>query len=86
MFLNCVLLKQVKFINPKTEEVINMDSMFNKYSELKYLDFSNFNTIKVTNMECMFNRCYKLKEIKGLNKFNTSKVTNISLILYIVVI
>ena len=26
----------------------------------------------------MFNQCHKLKEIKGINKFNTSKVTNMS--------
>ena len=24
----------------------------------------------------MFNHCEKLKEIKGINKFNTNKVTN----------
>ena len=55
MFFNCVSLKQVKFINPKTEEVTNMDSMFNTCSELEYLDLSNFNTSNVTNMEFMFN-------------------------------
>ena len=27
-------------------------------------------------MECMFNECHKLKEIKGINKFNTNNVTN----------
>ena len=27
-------------------------------------------------MKLMFNHCYKLKEIKGINKFNTSKVNN----------
>ena len=27
-------------------------------------------------MKLMFNNCYKLKEIKGINKFNTSKVKN----------
>ena len=26
----------------------------------------------------MFNNCYKLKEIKGINKFNTSKVKNMN--------
>ena len=26
----------------------------------------------------MFNQCIKLKEIKGIDKFNTSKVTNMS--------
>ena len=27
-------------------------------------------------MNWMFNKCYKLKEIKGLNNFNTNNVTN----------
>ena len=27
-------------------------------------------------MGWMFNKCHKLKEIKGINKFNTSKVNN----------
>ena len=27
-------------------------------------------------MGYMFNKCNKLKEIKGINKFNTNKVTN----------
>ena len=29
-------------------------------------------------MGWMFNECHKLKEIKGINNFNTSKVTNMS--------
>ena len=27
-------------------------------------------------MGFLFNKCHKLKEIKGINKFNTNKVTN----------
>ena len=30
-------------------------------------------TSKVTNIEFMFSKCNKLKEIKGINKFNTSE-------------
>jgi surface protein len=29
-------------------------------------------------MGFMFAKCYKLKEIKGINKFNTNQVTNMS--------
>ena len=29
-------------------------------------------------MSKMFNKCYKLKEIKGINNFNTNKVTNMN--------
>ena len=30
----------------------------------------------------MFNECYKLKEIKGINNFNTSNVINMSRIFF----
>ena len=29
-------------------------------------------------MKCMFNECHNLKEIKGINKINSSKVNNMS--------
>ena len=55
-----------------------MNSMFGKCNNLEYLDLSNFDTSKVNNMEYMFNKCHKLKEIKGINKFNTNEVTNMN--------
>ena len=51
---------------------------FNNVMNLKYLDLSNFNTSKVFYMDYVFTNCFKLKEIKGINKFNTNKVTNMS--------
>ena len=48
--------------------------MFNECHELEYLDLSNFNTFNVDHMGLMFSGCYKLKEIKGLNNFDTSYV------------
>ena len=56
--------------------VTNMTGMFQECKELEYLDLSNFDTSNVTDMAWMFNQCNKLKEIKGLNKFKTHKVTN----------
>ena len=44
--------------------------MFGECYELEYLDLSNFDTSNVTNMSFMFSNCNKLKEIKGINKFN----------------
>ena len=52
-----------------------MTTMFQECKELENLDLSNFNTNKVINMGWMFYGCDKLKEIKGLNNFNTSNVT-----------
>ena len=53
-----------------------MTGMFSECYELDYLDLSNFDTSNVINMGGMFNLCKKLKEIKGINKCNINKVTN----------
>ena len=54
-----------------------MEGMFHACKELENLDLSNWDTSNVTNMRGMFNQCYKLKEIKGLNKFITKKVESL---------
>ena len=45
--------------------------MFQFCLNLKCLDLSNFDTTLVTDMGAMFNGCQRLKEIKGINTFNT---------------
>ena len=55
-----------------------MNTMFQLCEELEYLDLSNFNIENVTKMNHMFNQCHKLKEIKGINKFITNKVTDMN--------
>ena len=77
MFCECYKLKEIKGINKfNTTQVTNMSAMFQHCNELEYLDLSNFDTSKVNSMGFMFNKCYKLKKIKGINKFNTIQVTN----------
>ena len=39
------------------------------------LDLTNFNASNITDLSYMFNKCQKLKEIKGINKLITDKVT-----------
>ena len=79
MFSECYKLKKIKGIESfNTNKVTNMSSMFNLCKELEYLDLSHFNTSKVNDMEGMFNKCYKLKEIKGIDKFITNEVTNMN--------
>ena len=78
MFADCSELIEIKGINKfNTSKVTDMAAMFEKSNKLISLDLTNFDTSNVTDMENMFNCCNELKEIKGLNKFNTSKVITI---------
>ena len=55
------------------KKLSNLNSFFENCSLLS-IDLSYFDTSEVNNMGGMFNYCQKLKEIKGLNRFNTSQV------------
>ena len=47
--------------------------------QLKSIDFTNnFDTSQITQMNSMFETCTNLVEIKGVEKWNTSKVKDIS--------
>ena len=77
MFDKCYKLREIKGIDKfNTINVIKIDSMFEERKESTFLNLSNFNTDKVTDISFMFNKCHKLREIKGINKFNTSNVNN----------
>ena len=54
-----------------------MSEMFQGCNELESLTL-NFETSKVINMSYMFNECYNIKEIKGIETFNTINVTDMS--------
>ncbi len=61
--------------NLDTSNVTNMQAMFNS-SNFKKIDVSNFKTKNVTNMQMMFASCRDLESIVGLNKFDTSSLTD----------
>ena len=76
MFDECIKLKEIKGLeNFKTNNVIDMSAMFQECKELESLNLSNFKTEKVIKMDCLFSGCIKLKEIKGLENFNTKNAT-----------
>ena len=75
MFSGCNKLKEINGINNfSLNNVIYMKGLFQACHNIEYLSLSNFNTYNVIDMSFMFNDCYKLKEIKGINKFYTGKV------------
>ena len=55
-----------------------MKNLFNEYYQLESLDLTNFKTSNITDLSLIFNKCNNLKEIKGINDFDTSKITNMS--------
>ena len=63
--------------NFKTENVTNMQYMFNNVSELTSLDLSGFNTANVTKMTGMFCGCTGLTSL-DLSSFNTANVTRMA--------
>ena len=66
-------LKEIKGIDKfKTSKVTNMSTMFQACNEIESINLSNFDTSNVTDMSYLFAGCNKLKEIKGIDKFNTS--------------
>lgn len=72
---NLTTIEGIEYLN--TEDVTNMEFMFDGCSALKSLNLSKFNTAKVTSMKKMFNNCSALKSL-NLSGFNTAKVTDMN--------
>ena len=78
MFNKCSSLKNINFFSVETSQVTKMGAMFQFCSELEYLDLTSFNISNVNGLGNIFFGCNKLKEIKGLNNFNTKNVSDMS--------
>ena len=76
-FSSCKNLTDIEGIeNLNTENVTNMNSMFDRCSVLTSLDLTNFNTAKVSDMSYMFMGCTALTTIFVSDKFVTDLVTS----------
>ena len=76
-FCGCSKLTDIEGIeNLNTENVTNMNSMFDRCSALTSLDLTNFNTAKVSDMSYMFMGCSALTTIFVSDKFVTYQVTD----------
>ena len=72
-------IEHLDYLN--TEEVTNMEYMFNSCEKLQSLDLSHFNTEKVTRMFCMFLGCHSLTRL-NISSFNTANVTDMTGMFY----
>ena len=76
-FCGCSKLTDIEGIeNLNTENVTNMNSMFDRCSALTSLDLTSFNTAKVSDMSYMFMGCSALTTIFVSDKFVTDRVTD----------
>ena len=76
-FCGCSKLTDIEGIeNLNTENVTNMNSMFDRCSALTSLDLTNFSTAKVSDMSYMFMGCSALTTIFVSDKFVTDRVTD----------
>ena len=74
MFADCNNLKSVNFSGWNTPKLTNMDGMFNDCRSLVTVDVSDIDTQNVEDMSQIFESCWSLKEVKGLENWETSKV------------
>ena len=80
VFNDCFKLKELDVSNWNVSNVTTMQNMFFNCVNLESLDVSNWNTSKLINAAYLFgsdnSRNMALKEIIGIEKLNTSNVTN----------
>ena len=77
-FYGCENLTTIKnFSNLKTDNVIDINSMFHDCHSLKSIDFSSLNLSKVTNMHQVFEDCRTLESV-NFSGVNTENVTDMS--------
>ncbi len=70
-------LKEIKGLeNLDVSKVKDMSSLFTACEKLESVDLSSWSTNNLDNMEYMFCGCFNLKEIKGLENLDVSKVKN----------
>ena len=77
LFGGCTKLASVDLTKLNTAGVTDMAWVFYQCSSLTSLDLSSFDTSAVTTMKGMFSHCANLKEITGLENFNTSSLLSI---------
>ena len=82
MFEYIINLVSISFTSKfNSQNVQNIEGMFNDCTSLISVDFSFFNSSNVSNMKMLFYNCYLLQSINFSN-FNTNKVIDMNRIFY----
>ena len=81
MFARCNAIESFNLTKWDVSNVTDMRYMFGWARGPVSIDMTGWDTSNVTNMYYMFGFCNKLTEIKGLENFNTAKVTNMQFML-----
>jgi len=76
MFSDCEALEKIDVSKFRTNNVVDMSSLFKNCKAIKELDLSSFETNKVKDMSFMFFSNRLLTSL-DLNNFNTEKVTTL---------
>ena len=63
-------------------KIYKLNSFFEKIENLISLDLTSLDTSNANDFNHMFSECKNLEEIKGIEKFNTCKVVNMSYMFY----
>ena len=77
LFLDCSIIKKIKFIEFNNKNIKNMKSMFQNCKELIEIDISKLKTDNTTDMSGMFFNCSNLQEL-DLTNFNTTNTIDMS--------
>ena len=77
-FQRCLALPGLDLSHWDVSKVTNFSYLFSECYSLVSLDLAGWNTGTGTNFTYMFSNCRRLMEIRGVNNFNVTNATNIS--------
>lgn len=77
MFSGCSELITLKLPNLSKNKIKKMTGTFQNCTKLKSIDLSTLNTSLLDDLQSAFINCENITEIKGIENFNTSKVTSL---------
>ena len=75
-FADCYSLTKIDFTDWNTASVQTVNGMFNNCNAMTVIDVSEFDTQTLTDAGQLFESCYSLERVVGLEKWDTSNVTN----------